>query len=66
LGIILGIFVAVLAKSLFIFLFFAVATLIMVSYGQMYRVKNSPKFKKVNRKEVVIKDPRVGDVSFAK
>lgn len=65
-GFIVAIFIGILAKSLFVFLLFVVAILVMVVYGQRYRVKNSPKFKKVNRKEVVIKDPRFGDVSFAR
>lgn len=65
-GFIVGIILAVAAKSLFVFLFIVVAILVMIIYGQMYRAKNSPKFKKVNRKEIVIKDPRFGDVSFAR
>ncbi|HEY0459217.1 MAG TPA: hypothetical protein VGC97_08785 [Pyrinomonadaceae bacterium] len=61
-----AIIIAVAANSFFIFLLFVAGCIALIVYGQMYKSKNSPKFKKVNRQEVVITDPLIGDVSFVR
>lgn len=68
-----GLFVAFLAilfglnfQSLIVFLVFLAAGMWLIVWGQMFKSKNSPKFKKVNRKEVVITDPLGGEVAFVR
>jgi hypothetical protein len=58
--------IGVVSQSLFVFLLVFAGAIALIVYGQRFKSKNSPKFKKVNRREVVITDPIFGDVSFVR
>jgi hypothetical protein len=62
----LGLFGLVLFESVFVMLVIFAVGIGLLIRGQMYKSKHSPKYKKINRREVIITDPLVGDVSFAK
>jgi hypothetical protein len=65
-----GAFISILAgfatESLFVGLILMAGSVGLIIWGQMFKSKNSPKFKKVNRKEVVIADPLGGEVAFVR
>ena len=59
-----GMFAGFALESKFIFFFFFAVSIALVVWGQNYKKKNSPKFKKVDRRQVVIDDPTFGEVCF--
>jgi len=61
-----GLFALVLFESILLMLILFVIGLGLLISGQMYKSKHSPKYKKISRKEVIIADPVIGDVSYAK
>ena len=65
-GLVGSIILAVALESLPLVVVGFVATLGLYIYGNMYVKKISPKFKKVDSKQVVIDAPFVGDVLFTK
>lgn len=65
-GFVGGLFALVLFESVFIMLIFFAAGLALLIRGQLYKSKHSPKYKKIDSKEIIIRDPKIGDVSFAR
>lgn len=65
----LGIVVAIVAlmalESGFAFLFVLALTIGFVIWTQIYKQKNSPKFKTVDRQQVIIDAPGVGEIRYA-
>lgn len=57
---------AAMTQSGFAFLFFFAASVSFIIWAQIYKSKNSVKFKKVDRQKVVIDAPGVGDMCFMK
>ena len=65
-GFIVAIFAAfALESGLAFFAVFALTIGVIVS-GQVYKKKHSPKFKRIDKREVVIDAPLVGEISFLK
>jgi hypothetical protein len=64
-GIIVGIIAAIIFQTGLAFLFFFALGVALIIWGQIYIHKNSPKFKKVDRKQVIIDAPAVGEIRFA-
>lgn len=63
---IIGAIVALVAlESGFAFLFVLALTIGFVIWTQIYRRQNSPKFKKVDRQQVIIDAPGVGEIRYA-
>ncbi|GEM_PF-3440497 len=61
-----GLFGLIAFESVFVMLvIFAVGIGLLVR-GQMYKSKHSPKYKRITSREVIITDPVVGDISFAR
>jgi hypothetical protein len=65
-GIIVGIIGAIALNSGFVFLFFFALTVAVIVWGQVYKHKHSPKYKKVDSKQVVIDAPAVGEMCFVR
>jgi hypothetical protein len=65
-GFVVGIFAMFLFESVLIMLIFFGLGIALLIRGQLFKSKHSPKYKKVTRQEVIISDPQVGDVSFAR
>ena len=65
-GFIGGLFGLVLFESVFVMLVIFALGIGLLIRGQMYKTKHSPKYKKINSREVIITDPLMGDVSFAR
>lgn len=63
---VIGSIVALMAfESGFALLVGLAATFSFIIWAQIYKSKYSPKYKKVNRKEVIIDAPSVGEIRFA-
>jgi hypothetical protein len=59
-----GMFAGFAFGSTFVFFVSFALSIGLVVWGQNFKKKNSPKYKKVNRKQVVIDDPTFGEVCF--
>lgn len=66
LGFFAGIFALVVTESVLIMLLIFAAAFGLAVWSQLYKSKHSPNYKKVSRQEIIISDPRIGDISFAK
>ena len=65
-GLVISIFAAVGFESWLIIAVGFIGTLIFYIYGTMYIKRISPKFKKVDSKQVIIDAPIVGEIFFTK
>lgn len=65
-GFILAMVAAFAAESFGVFLLGVIVTLILYAFGKSYVKKISPKFKKVNAKQVIIDAPLVGEILYTK
>ena len=63
---ILGLLIGGLYDSLLVFGICACLAILFFIYGRIYVAKVSPKFKKVNDKQVIIKAPIVGEIVYTK
>jgi hypothetical protein len=63
-GFLFSIFVGVASESLIVFFIFFAISIGLIVLGQSYKKKNSPKIKKIDRKQVVIDAPVVGEMCF--
>jgi len=61
-----GIIGVVATESALVMLGLFVVGFVLLIRSQMYKSKNSPKYKSVTSTEVIIADPVMGDLSFAK